>query len=805
MTKHQQVEQQLRLLKSTVCNINEGVVITESNAINPLEPQIVYVNEAFIRMTGYTYEDVLGKTPRILQGPKTNRTELDKIRCALEMGQPVAAELINYRKDGSEFEVALSLVPVANEKGYHTHWIALQRDITERKRSEQRLQAQYTTARTLAESATLEEATPKILQAICDSLGWDVGELWSINPQTNALDCVKIWCQPSVKIPEFEAATRKITFSRGIGLPGRVWESGQPLWIADVVQDSNFLRATVAEREGLHGAFGFPILNSKGVLGVLTFLSRDNRPLDTPLLEMVIAIGQQIGQFIERKQAEAALEQQRQWLEVTLSSIGDAVITTDTNAVITFMNPVAEALTGWSQAQALGQTIDTVFQIIDQYSRTPAEIPVRRVLKEKITVELIDNTLLITRNGRELPIDDSCAPIRDQDGKLQGVVLIFRDITKRNQAAAALQKSEKQHRSVINNVKDVIFQTDAAGLWTFLNPAWTEITGFSVEGSLGTNILNYIHPDDHSVNIEQFQPLLKSEKESCQHEIRYLTQEGSIRWLEVFARLTLDDHGRLIGTSGTLHDITERKQAEAEIRKALEKERELGELKSRFVSMTSHEFRTPLTTILSSAELIEHYSNQWTPEKKLSHLQRIQINVKHLTRLLDDILLIGKADAGRIEFNPAPLNLIQFCCNLAEEFQWTHSNQTKIIFVSPEEYINAFMDEKLLRHILGNLLSNAIKYSPQGSPVYLELNCINQEAIFRIQDQGIGIPDEDQERLFELFHRATNVGKIPGTGLGLAIVKKSVDLHGGEITVSSQVGVGTTFAVSLPCWGGMRG
>jgi signal transduction histidine kinase len=191
--------------------------------------------------------------------------------------------------------------------------------------------------------------------------------------------------------------------------------------------------------------------------------------------------------------------------------------------------------------------------------------------------------------------------------------------------------------------------------------------------------------------------------------------------------------------------------------------------------------------------------------------------VQHMTQLLNDVLLIGKAEARQLKFNPAPLDLAQFCLSLVEEFQLGTSTQdvtrrASVIFVSEQnlnsggsgelallsEQVSTCMDEKLLRHIFSNLLSNAIKYSPSGGTVRWEMHLTDTEAIFQIQDQGIGIPPEDQTQLFESFHRASNVGQIPGTGLGLAIVKKAVDLHKGTIQVRSEVGVGTTFTVTLP-------
>ena len=240
-------------------------------------------------------------------------------------------------------------------------------------------------------------------------------------------------------------------------------------------------------------------------------------------------------------------------------------------------------------------------------------------------------------------------------------------------------------------------------------------------------------------------------------------------------------------------------RAEVEIRRALEKEKELNELKSQFVSMTSHEFRAPLNTILSSAELLEYYGYKFTQEKKIQHLQRIQGAVKKLTYLLNEVLLISKAEAGKLEFNPSPVNLIEFCRQLVSEMQLNAGDKYDVVFVSKGDCQPAFMDEQLLGSLFTNLLSNAIKYSPAGGKIFFELVCEQSEVIFRIQDSGIGIPPADLEKLFDSFHRATNVGNIAGTGLGLAIVRNCVDLHGGKIAVESAVGAGTTFTVTLPC------
>jgi signal transduction histidine kinase len=233
----------------------------------------------------------------------------------------------------------------------------------------------------------------------------------------------------------------------------------------------------------------------------------------------------------------------------------------------------------------------------------------------------------------------------------------------------------------------------------------------------------------------------------------------------------------------------------------LVKANELNQLKSEYVSMISHDFRDPLNTLLLSTGLLQESHQKLTQAKKLTHFQLIRLAIKDMARLLDEVSLIGKADLGKLQCQPTPLELEAFCRQLVEELQLSTGETHQLVFTRLGELSEAVWDESLLRHILGNLLANAIKYSPEGGTVRFELISQDKKVIFRIQDWGIGIPLEDQKRLFLPFNRAKNVGTIPGNGLGLAIAKKCVEAHGGQISVNSEVGVGTTFTVTLPLLG----
>ena len=252
-------------------------------------------------------------------------------------------------------------------------------------------------------------------------------------------------------------------------------------------------------------------------------------------------------------------------------------------------------------------------------------------------------------------------------------------------------------------------------------------------------------------------------------------------------------------------DSLERRNLEDKLRfeLAMAQQVKLNALKSTFVSMTTHEFRTPLTTILSSQELLRHYAARLSPQQRDDALDSIEYAVRRMVTMLDQVLTIGRADANLLEFRPKPVDIPTLCEHLREEAlaghcePGTESESLLALTVEMEDPM-VHADEKLLRHILGNLLSNAIKYTPSGMGAIFHVRREVNGLVFEVKDQGIGIPSDDLPRLFGNFHRASNVGDIPGTGLGLTIVKRAVDSHGGTISVVSELGTGTRFTVRIP-------
>jgi PAS domain S-box-containing protein len=251
---------------------------------------------------------------------------------------------------------------------------------------------------------------------------------------------------------------------------------------------------------------------------------------------------------------------------------------------------------------------------------------------------------------------------------------------------------------------------------------------------------------------------------------------------------------------GTITDITDRKRAEAETLKTLAREKELNALKSNFVQIVSHEFRTPLGVILSSADLLDVYLDRLDERERRETVALIQKSTRHMASLMENVLVLSKADAGKMAFEPAQINFPDFCRRLADEILTVTHHKCPIIFDATELNGGAWGDERLLRHIFLNLLSNAVKYSDEGRPVHFTVTNEADTAVCQISDQGIGIPMADQDRLFSAFHRGRNVEHVAGTGLGLLIVKRCVELHGGRVTCESNEGSGTTFTVRLPLY-----
>lgn len=366
-----------------------------------------------------------------------------------------------------------------------------------------------------------------------------------------------------------------------------------------------------------------------------------------------------------------------------------------------------------------------------------------------------------------------------------------------------LHEADRSLAAALSELR-VIFDSAAVGLALIrdrriarCNGAFAQLFGYTTEemtGQLGRimHLTETTWAEARATANARF-----AEGEASVAELELARKDGQTFWGNLEAR-ALDLRDPNAGIILAVHDITPRRRAEQELLTSLQREKELNEMKTRFVSTVSHEFRTPLSTILSSAELLRLYPDKLDDGEKLNLLTGVEDATKRMRRLLDEVLTLGRAESGVLKLRPTSIALSELCARVVHDFCIGEGKQHTIVFEDRFDRPTAELDEGLLRHILNNLLANAIKYSAPGTTVRLTLERVEDNIHITVEDSGIGIPVEDHARLFESFHRASNVQNRQGTGLGLAIVKKSVALHGGTITFDTKVDAGTRFYVKLP-------
>lgn len=420
--------------------------------------------------------------------------------------------------------------------------------------------------------------------------------------------------------------------------------------------------------------------------------------------------------------------------------------------------------------------------------------------------------ILYTKTGKLLNLIFSTELIQI-DGE-NHVLSTFIDITEKLKSQKIIAESEAWFRSIADNSPVMIWGSDNNQSCNYVNSTWIDFTGCSTQIMEEGDWENVVHPDD----LENFHKIYKNafdSKKPFKREYRLRRLDGKYRWIFEFAKPIIMPDGSFKGYIGSCADVHSRrtlysklerlvKERTLELMSSLEKENSLNEAKSRFVSMASHEFRTPLSSILSSLFLIEKYSDliennneaEYLDHRK-KHISRIKKSINHLTEILNDFLSLDKLDQGKIEAKKEDFDLNLFSKEIIEEIKSILKKGQSIDYTySGEDLI--FQDKNILKNIYLNLLSNAIKYSCEGKPIQLKINVTNKKVMIQVEDKGIGIPLEDQKNLFTKFFRAGNALNIEGTGLGLNIVKRYVELIDGTISFTSVIEEGTLFTVQFP-------
>lgn len=397
----------------------------------------------------------------------------------------------------------------------------------------------------------------------------------------------------------------------------------------------------------------------------------------------------------------------------------------------------------------------------------------------------------------ELPFQGSSfltrlSPVRGKDGSIEQVLAFILNIDQVKEAQKRSFENERLYQKLAENFpKGLVVVYDRSLRVTFIAGEELRIRGAVSKNFVGCHASEIASAESYRIVGPHLEAALKGKSGTYQvaFEDQFYLSHTVPLW---------DEKGEVEQVLLTSLNITQIKTAERELQKAFEREKELHELKSRFITIVSHEFRTPLTTILSSAELIALLGDNLTQEKRLEYLDRIKRGVGRMTALLNNILFLEKTQGKKLPFRPTPSQLKPVLENLVNETNGNHDHSHRITLQSRGLECDIGVDLHLVEPIVANLLSNAVKYSKPGSAVLLDVEYRGDDLVIRVEDEGIGIPSPEQLQLFHSFFRASNVGGIHGIGLGLSIVKECAEAHGGTIEVESEEHRGTRFRVLLP-------
>ncbi len=720
-----------------------------------------YLNQAFAEICGYDNPDSLvGRLCWELCAAHEQLRIRQVVLPAIAAGGHWSGEMMGCRQDGTLFDQELSVSEFGQQE-----FVCLIRDISDRKAAEESLRITRYSLDRVGDAVFMVQKNGRFLyvnEAACESLGYGYDELMArrvedIDPNF----AEKNWAQH--------------------------WEF--------LKQQGSYTQESVnITKTGQH----VPVELSS------SYVNFDGQELKCTIVRNIS----------DRKQSEEALRQSEEKFRQLAENIRDAffLLSADGRQLL-YISPGYQDIWGCTCPSLNEDPKACLFDAAHLADQSRIRDAFRIHLREK--TEFNEEYRILQPDGTVRWVWMRASCVLDAAGFPYRIAGIAEDISDRKTAESALQSQFRLLQTLIDTIPNPIFYKNLRGVYLGCNRAFENYLGTKRDRIIGKTI-HEVAPQ-LSDSYDDDDRILQQTGGSQVYERAVQCADGTRRDAIFYKAIFPDVNGQPQGIVGTILDITERKQTEAEVLRTLEHEKELNELKSRFISTASHEFRTPLTTILSATELLEYPDYKIKPEKRDRYYRQIKSAVQHMIQLLDDVLLISRYDSGRLSFEPMPIDLAEFCRTLVEGMQLNAAEQRHITldYQLPPLPTGAialplrpYLDEKLLRHIISNLLSNALKYSPTDSRVDFQVQIAPAPpaaahpltATFKVRDRGIGIPPEDISRLFEPFHRAKNVGTIPGTGLGLSIVKNAIDLHGGTIYTDSKVGEGTTFIVTIPLY-----
>ena len=799
------------------------------------EGKVVEFNPAAEKTFGYNRDEVVGWALADLIIPPSLRDRHHQgLAHYLATGEgPVLnkrIELPALHADGTEFPIELAITRISTAGP--PVFTAYLREIGERTRIEARRRARLAVTQILAEATTVRGAAARLLQAICENLGWDVGLFWTVDEAAKTLHCSESWHRSGTSVEEFEATSRQRSFVSGEGLPGRVWATRKPVWIPNVEQDGNFPRIAIAAKEGIRGAFACPVVVGGETLGVIEFFSRRIQEPDAGLLEMMDTIGGQIGQFMERKQAEGQLRQSEQELADFFENASVGLHWVGPDGIILRVNQAELDMLGYRREEYVGRPIaefhadeKVICDILErlQAGEKLSEYPARLKCKDgSLKDVLIDSSVLFrdgvfvhtrcfTRNVTNLKRSEqtarflaeashTLAGLVDYHSTLQKVAslavpyfadwatvdILESDGALRRLAVAHIDptKIDLAHELNRRNPPD---PAAPRGIWNIVRTGRSEIVpeitdALLVETIEDQELLGIIR----ELGLKSYLSVPLNVRGKTLGVISFIAAESGHRY---------DDSDLAVA-----EDLAHRAAIAIENTQLYRELRQADQRKDEFLATLAHELRNPLAPIRNALEVMRLAGNSADAVEQSRRMMERQ--VVQMVRLVDDLLDVSRITRNKLELRKERIELASVVRSAIETSRpfIEQSDHTLTVTLPPEPiYLDA--DPTRLEQVFSNLLNNSAKYTERGGHIWLTVEPGEGKVLVRVRDSGIGIPAEALAGIFEMFSQVEgNLERAQGgLGIGLTLVRRLVEMHGGSVEAhSAGRGHGSEFLVRLP-------
>ncbi len=823
----ERLHEQREWLSVTLASIGDAVITTDT------EGRVTFLNGVAQALTGWRSEEAQGQ-PLEAVFPILNEQTRQPVENPVErvLREGVVVGLANHTvliaRDGAERPVDDSAAPIRDGTGKMIGVVLVFRDVAEQRRAEQQRNARLGVTHALSEAATVEDGATGLLRAVCENLGWDMGLFWTVNEQGQALVCRQSWHRPDVPVEEFERASCSRTFAMGEGLPGRAWATGGPAWILDIAHDADFRRLVSAVNHGLHSALACPVTVGEQTLGVVEFFIRRIREPDPGLLEMMNTVAGQIGQFIERREAEDRVRRSERELADFFENATEGLHWVGPDGTILRANRAELDLLGYTAEEYVGHKIAEFHA---------DEGVIADILRRLQAGEELHNyeARLRCKDGslRHVLINSN---VMRRDGQFAHTRCFTRDVTGRPAARRSWQGrnecwncSSRGHHCPTCWIRCARSSKARAG--TNASPrscSWMK-TGSACARSPGGG---------HPPTTQRRWTACRSGRASARAGRRRTgasrsssptsppTRCGrspppSVTWplghglRACWSTPILSSQGRVLGTFAVYYPTPRRPSADemrlvdiltrtaavaVERRRDEEALRETDRRKDEFLATLAHELRNPLAPMRNALQVIQLAGNDAAAVGHAREMMERQM--RHMVRLVDDLLDVSRITRGKLELRKQRVDLAAVVRTAVETSRpLIEAAGHHLTITPPPQPVFVDGDPVRLAQVFSNLLNNAAKYTDRGGKIWLTAEREGSDAVVSVRDSGLGIPREMLGKVFELFTQVDSTLEKAqgGLGIGLTLVRRLAEMHGGSVEAHSEgTGKGSEFTVPPP-------